>query len=87
MVELQVVDDGRRCDGKDEQARSQWAKMATSTMNGMYVTRETAAIARQRIRHVLASVVDEKGVTIIDQHVGNAEVRITNRVRPVGRRV
>jgi len=47
---------GGGIDRKDGgRARGQWAKMATSTMNGMYVTRETLAMIRQRIRHILAS--------------------------------
>lgn len=44
----------------------QWAKMATSTMNGIYVTRETPVMVRQRIRHVLASV-GEKDAIIIER--------------------
>jgi len=42
----------------EERPGGQWVKMATSTMNGMYVIRETPAMMRQRNRHVRASVGD-----------------------------
>lgn len=37
------------------------AKMATRTINGMYVNNDTTAITRHRKRHILASVMEEVG--------------------------
>ena len=79
---------GGGLDGWDEErAKGQWAKMATSTMNGMYVTRETPAMMRQRIRHVFASVGVEKRRGHYRLTWKNAQARVTNHARPVGRRV
>ena len=72
---------GPRCEGK---VKGQWAKIATSTMNGMYVTRETPAITRQRIRHVRASGED---TCVIDPGATSAQIRITDHARPVGHQV
>lgn len=46
-------------------AGNQWAKMATRTIKGMYVIRETPAMMRQRNRQVRASVGD-RGATRVD---------------------
>ena len=60
-IRLGVVDDRGGGTKRDEERRgSQWVKMAMSTMNGMYVSRETPAMIRQRNRHVRASVGDGK---------------------------
>lgn len=63
VIGFKAVDDGEVQMGRIMNER-QWAKMATSTMNGMYVTRDTPVMIRQRIRHVLASV-GEKGRIIV----------------------
>jgi len=84
---LSIMEAAERMEKDEERPRGQGAKMATSTMNGMYVSKETPAMIRQRNRHVRASAGNGKEALSIDDIAGNAWTRAADHVRLVGRQV